>query len=222
MVWGLDKIFCGMKRATMATALDQFFGWPVAQSSVAVACYSLLPTPYSLLPTPYSLLPVFYIPIRSDCFSAAWLAWAIFSATLFGCVSRRRDEGSRNVVPALRCFNGVTAVQHLALALADLDVAKHLAVRLLADDRPGVEVLRRVAGRDLCHSRLQAVAEDVVNALVDDDSRTRRTLLSVEAEGACGNPFDGSVQVAVAVDDDGVLAAHFEDGPLDEHLARLS
>src|SRR5713101_2617600 len=35
------------------------------------------------LPTPC----FFYIPIRSDCFSAPGLAWRIFSATLFACVN---------------------------------------------------------------------------------------------------------------------------------------
>ncbi len=52
------------------------------------------------------------------------------------------------------------------------------------------------------------------------DPRASRALLSVEAERARRNPFDGSIQVAVAVDDDRVLAAHLEDRPLDEDLAR--
>ncbi len=56
---------------------------------------------------------------------------------------------------------------------------------------------------------------------VDDGAGAGGALLAGEAEGGCDDAFDGGVEVAVGVDDDGVLAAHFEDGALDEALAGL-
>ena len=39
-------------------------------------------------------------------------------------------------------------------------------------------------------------------------------------KAACGDAFDGGIDIGVGVDDDGVFAAHFEDGALDPDLAR--
>ena len=67
----------------------------------------------------------------------------------------------------------------------------------------------------------QFLEELVVDALVDDGARAGRALLALEAESGRGYAFDGGVDIGVGIDDDGVFAAHFEDGALDPELARL-
>ena len=105
--------------------------------------------------------------------------------------------------------------------LADVDVVEDAVVGGLVDDRAGIEVCRGVALLELRDALAEAVAEDVVDGGVDDGAGAGGALLAVEAEGAGGDAFDGGVEVAVGVDDDGVLAAHLEDGALDEVLAGL-
>ncbi len=63
--------------------------------------------------------------------------------------------------------------------------------------------------------------EGVVNSFEHDDSRAGRALLTGVAEGALQGPDHGLVEVGVVVDDEGVLAAHLGDHPLDVVLAWL-
>ena len=72
---------------------------------------------------------------------------------------------------------------------------------------------------NLFDARLQLVKELVVDALVHDGARTRRALLALETERRLRDAFDGGVEIGIGVDDDGILAAHFEDGALDPDLA---
>jgi len=43
--------------------------------------------------------------------------------------------------------------------------------------------------------------------------------LSLKPKSRLGDAFDGGIDIGIGVDDDGVLAAHFEDGALDPELA---
>ena len=67
----------------------------------------------------------------------------------------------------------------------------------------------------------QLLQKLVVDALVDNGARAGRTFLALKTERGLRNAFYGRVDVGVGIDDDGVFAAHFEDGALDPHLARL-
>src|SRR3954470_7159874 len=130
------------------------------------------------------------------------------------CHDRRSD-----VVPILGVLNWTAPIQNAPLCLCDLKVTEDLVVRLWADNRTGVDVLRRISGLDLVDAGLQAVAEDVVYDGVEDCARTCRDLLSVETEGAGDHSLDGEIKIGVGVDDDRVLASHLEDGAFDEGLA---
>ena len=66
----------------------------------------------------------------------------------------------------------------------------------------------------------QAGDEGVVDAVEDDHPRAGRALLAGVAEGALEDADDRLVEVGVVVDDDGVLAPHLGDHPLDVVLAR--
>ncbi len=77
---------------------------------------------------------------------------------------RRRnvlDDGRRDVVAAFRRLDGMSAVEHHALALADLDVVENLAIRLLADDRPRIEILYRIAGLESLRPRFCSRSQKV-------------------------------------------------------------
>ena len=102
-----------------------------------------------------------------------------------------------------------------------LDVAEDRLHRLLVDDRAHAGVRGGIADRDLLYPRLQRLHEAVVDALVDDDARAGRALLSAETERRLRGAFDGSVEVGVGIDHHGVLAAHLENGALDPDLAGL-
>ena len=80
---------------------------------------------------------------------------------------------------------------------------------------------RGIADGDALDARFQLLEELVVDAFVDDGARAGRALLALEAESGRGYAFDGGVDIGVGIDDDGVFAAHFEDGALDPELARL-
>ena len=67
----------------------------------------------------------------------------------------------------------------------------------------------------------EAIEEGVVDGFGDDGAGAGGALLAVEAEGGGGDAIDGGVEVGVGVDDDGVLAADFEDGALEQVLAGL-
>src|SRR5581483_9566510 len=89
------------------------------------------------------------------------------------------------------------------------------------DDGAGSDVLGGGAGLELADAVAQAIAEDVIDGALDDGAGAGGALLAVEAEGRGDHAVDGAVHIAVGGDDDGVLAAHLEDGALDEALARL-
>ena len=74
---------------------------------------------------------------------------------------------------------------------------------------------------DLLDAGFELLEELVVDALVDDGARAGRALLALESECGLRDAFDGGVDVGVGVDDDGVFAAHLEDGALDPDLARV-
>ena len=78
-----------------------------------------------------------------------------------------------------------------------------------------------IADGDALDARFQHLEKLVVDALIHDGARAGRALLALEAESRRGYAFDGGVDIGVGIDDDGVFAAHFEDGALDPELARL-
>ena len=86
---------------------------------------------------------------------------------------------------------------------------------------PMFGILRGIADRDFFHTLLQALQELVVDTLVDNGARAGRALLAAEAKGSAGHAFNRRIQIGVGIDDDGVLAAHLEDGALDPELAGL-
>jgi len=88
-------------------------------------------------------------------------------------------------------------------------------------DGAHINVLDRVADLDLRHALLDALEEGVVDGVFDDGAGASGTFLTVESEGRCHNAFDGGVHVGIRADDDGVLAAQFEDRALDPFLALL-
>ena len=125
--------------------------------------------------------------------------------------------------PPSAVFNGLAAAEQAGppRGLAESDVLEDLLVCGLVDDWAGVEILCGIALFNLCDPVAQAVAEDVVEGRIDDGAGAGGALLAVESEGGEGHALDGCVDVAVGLDDDGVFAAHLEDGALDELLARL-
>src|SRR5208337_2517778 len=118
---------------------------------------------------------------------------------------------------------GVTraAGDEASIFFADLDVAENIFHRAFVDNGSHVEVRRGIADGNALGAGLQFFEELVVDALVDDGARAGRALLALEAESRRGYSFDGGVDIGVGLDDDGIFAAHFEDGALDPELARL-
>jgi hypothetical protein len=55
----------------------------------------------------------------------------------------------------------------------------------------------------------------------NDGAGAGRALLPAEAEGRGDHSIDGGVEIGVGADEDGVLAAHLENRPLDPDLAGL-
>src|SRR5208282_2235013 len=72
---------------------------------------------------------------------------------------------------------------------------------------------------DCFDPRFQLFEKFVVNPLIDDGARAGRALLALEAERGLGDALNGGVDIGVRVDDDGVLATHFQNRALDPDLA---
>ncbi len=66
-----------------------------------------------------------------------------------------------------------------------------------------------------------ALHKDVVERRFDDGARAGGALLAAEAEGRGDDAVDGCIEIGVGADEDGVFAAHLEDGALDPDLAGL-
>src|SRR5579871_1432118 len=116
-------------------------------------------------------------------------------------------------------FAGALAAGNEASILfALLNVSQDGFYRAFVDDSAHVGVLGGIAYMDSFDACLQLLEEFVVDALVNNRARTGRALLSLESESGSGNAFHGGIDVRVGVDDDGVLAAHLEDGALDPDL----
>src|SRR5579862_7640743 len=128
------------------------------------------------------------------------------------------DHGGLNEV----AFAGsaFAAGDDTSVFLALLDVAEDGLHGAFVDDRAHRGVLGDIADLDLLDAGLQLREELVVNALVNDGARAGRALLSLKSEGRLRDAFDGRIDVGIGVNDDGVFAAHFEDGALDPYLAR--
>ena len=90
--------------------------------------------------------------------------------------------------------------------------------RAFVDDCAHGGVFGDVADLNLLDAGFELFEELVVDALVDDGARAGRALLSLKSECGLGYAFDGGIDVGVGVDDDGVFAAHLEDGALDPDL----
>jgi hypothetical protein len=115
----------------------------------------------------------------------------------------------------------VAAGEEAAFLLADGYVFENSSVGRLVDDGAGGEVEGGVALLEGFDAGAEFGEEGVVDCGVDDGAGAGGALLAVVAEGGCGDAFDGCVEIAVGVDEDGVFAAHLEDGALDEDLAGL-
>ena len=89
----------------------------------------------------------------------------------------------------------------------------------MVDDRGHARIAYRIADRNALDAPFQLLQELVVDPLVNNRARARRTLLALEAESRLRYAFDGGVDVGVGIDDDRVLAAHLEHGALDPELA---
>src|SRR4029077_925064 len=101
------------------------------------------------------------------------------------------------------------------------DIAEDVVHRTFVDDGSHAWVLGRVAHGNPLDAGFQFFEEFVVDALVDDGARAGRALLALEAKSRLGYAFDGGIDIGVGVDDDGVFAAHFQNGALDPELAWL-
>src|SRR5271156_845338 len=114
-----------------------------------------------------------------------------------------------------------SAGDQASIFLADFYVAENVVHRTFVDYGCHVWVGGGIADRNALDPRFQFLQEHIVNALVDYGARSSRALLSLEAESRSGYAFYGGVDIGVGVNDDGVLAPHFEHGALDPDLAGL-
>src|ERR1700694_3434842 len=138
----------------------------------------------------------------------------------------RRDVGNHRgldeIALAIAGFGVARAAgEEASIFFADLDVAEDIVHRTFVDDGGHVWVLGGIADGNALDAGFQFLEELVVDALVDDGARAGRALLALEAESCGGYAFDGGVDIGVGIDDNGVFAAHFEDGALDPKLAWL-
>src|SRR5437762_4420018 len=129
------------------------------------------------------------------------------------------NYGGLDVVAAIRITDHISAIDQVALALADVDVLEDRLHGAFAYDRSHSLVLSGLADFDLGDAVFEALEEHVIDALVDDGAGAGGALLSAEAEGRDSNTFNRSVEVGIVADDNRILAAHFEDGALDPHLS---
>ena len=132
-----------------------------------------------------------------------------------------RDDGGLNVPAVGFTLRGYSAGQHTTFSSADRDVVEHALVSGFADDRAHRKVVGRVTLLDLRDEIAQLVQENVVDVDVDDGTGAGGTLLPVEAECGSDHTLDRGVDIAIAVDNDRVLAAEFQHRTLQEALARL-
>src|SRR6185312_9115609 len=79
-------------------------------------------------------------------------------------------------------------------------------------------LIGRTDGKRLC-LRFQLVEKLVVDGLIDDGPGACRALLSLISESGIENACDRLVQVALAIDDNCILAAHLGDHALNPALA---
>src|SRR6202035_4733553 len=138
----------------------------------------------------------------------------------------RRNVGNDRGLNKVAVFftrAGVTraAGDQASIFFADFDIAEDIFHRTFVDDGSHVWVLGGIADGNALDAGFQFLQELVVDAFVDDGARAGRTLLALEAESRLSYAFDGGVNIGVGIDDDGVFAAHFEDGALDPELAGL-
>ena len=109
-----------------------------------------------------------------------------------------------------------------AFFFAGFNIAQHGIQCGFVDHRAEVVVLSRVAHRQLGHARKQLFYERVVDRGFDDGAGAGRALLPAEAEGRGCHALDGRVQIGVGADQDGVLAAHLQNRPLQPDLIGFS
>ena len=79
----------------------------------------------------------------------------------------------------------------------------------------------RVADGERGDALAQPLDEDVVEGRFNDGAGAGRALLSAESEGRSDDALDRGVEIGISADQDGVFAAHFENGALDPDLAGL-
>src|SRR6202007_1579918 len=115
----------------------------------------------------------------------------------------------------------VTASHHLSFFFPHIDVAQNRLHGGLAYHR--AHVIRRIlAGAYpyfLCPVN-HTTHEIVIDFLRDDRPRARRAFLSLIAECRLHHAFDRGLDVGLFIDNDGILAAHFQYGALDPDLPR--
>ena len=127
--------------------------------------------------------------------------------------------GSMNQ-PGYPCL--VAASDAAAFLLADLDVLENLFVSaLFADGAVPVGEVLRGTGLDLLRALDDEGEEFVVDVGVHDETRTGAALLTLEAEGGGDDLLGGEFEIGVIVDEDSVLAAHFEHRALQPELAGM-
>ena len=112
-----------------------------------------------------------------------------------------------------------TSQQASAFLLANFDVFQNGFHRAFIHYRAHVWVLGGIAYGDLFDSGFQSFDEFVIDAFIDDGARTSRTFLSRKAEGRQSDTFDGGIEVSIGINDDGIFAAHFQNGTFDPDLA---
>ena len=76
-----------------------------------------------------------------------------------------------------------------------------------------------IADGELGDALAHALHKNVVDGRFHDHARAGGALLAAEAEGGSDRALDRGVEIGVGADEDGVFAAHFENGPLDPDLA---
>ena len=143
----------------------------------------------------------------------------ISSCSSFDLAGMSANDGGPDVI-AFSGFGGALAAgDEASIFFALLDVVENRLHRAFVDHRAHAGVFGGIADGDFFHAGFELFEKLVVDALVDDGAGAGRALLALEAECGLRDAFDGGVDVGIGVDDDGVFAAHFEDGALDPDLA---
>ena len=79
--------------------------------------------------------------------------------------------------------------------------------------------MRGIADGELFHPLSHPLHKNFVDGRFHDHARAGGALLSAETEGGSDRALDRGVEIGIGADEDGVLAAHFENGALDPDLA---